>query len=1007
MAGQSTKTGSTFYTPEKVAAARRNIADFSWAQSLRDAAVNAADPLVAKGDEWLWSLVTTQKLPRGYAVNQALGSPITGLEIYKFGNYPWLADPLRKPWKLTDPSSGYVFPTNDFFAYYASGIDASGVFDPARADRSFLVNTLYPERGPTWGVDDGYGWIDAAGKKWTFVAYYNHWHVWTGAFNRATGSSAVQGSLGALRDAFLYTGDLRYAHAGLIMLDRVADVYPSLDTSVYTVAQGFLNSDGGYKRGKALGCIWECGLLRDFASMYDAFFPALADVDEANVVAFLSAKSAQYGLPSKGSIDAIKDNIETNLIRQVFPAIQNHQIAGNFGSHQSTLAYAAVVLDHPVDSKTMIDWIFKSGGRVTTPSLHITGGNMYATLVGDVDRDGFGNESAPGYNLGWIASISGAADALARYATYPTADLYQHPKYAKMFEGRAALTMVNRFQPSIGDSGTTGGPTIIGSAQQFTVDFERYGNPVFAQMAYLTNGNSVAGLYGSIFSTDIEGTRARIQAIVDGSGPLALSSANLTGYGLAALRAGAGASQRAAWAYYGRTSGHGHGDALNLGLYGFGMDLLPDLGYPEFADNNSRQREWNANTIAHNTVTVDARRQVAQWVGLPHGFAETSRVQVFDLSAPKAYSQASRYRRVTAAVSVDASTWYVVDVFRVRGGTDHHFSFHAAEGPVTASGLDLVAQPTGTYAGPDVFQPPDGVPPRPTASGFDWLSNVSRATPGGPFTLDWKITDTWNAHDPDLDVHVRLHYVGAADDVALADGVPPRNKPGNPPKLRYFLAHRRGVALSSQFVSVIEPYVASPLIASSAAVAVRSLDGSSVDPDSVSAVKVVLTNGRTDYIVSSLLTDSRLEVDGRFTFQGSFGVYSFSGARPVYAMGHDAVEVGAPGIRRGYAAVTGKVKSFTTELSSTNSVTLTLDSPLPDPLALTGAYVYITNDGERNAVYRISRVASVSGTTCVLDLGNTTPIRGYTDVNNFPLGYRYDLTAGSPARIPLTREWTP
>ncbi|MBM7789469.1 heparinase II/III domain-containing protein [Tenggerimyces flavus] len=1001
----STKTASTFYTAEKVAAARRNIADFDWAQQVRDDARAAADPYVAKGDEWLWNLVTTQKLPRSYAVNQALGSPITGRDIYQYGNYPWRADPLTAPWKIVDPSSDYVFPTNDFPAYYTSGIDDQGRFDPARADRTKLVNQLYPDRGPTWGVDDGYGWVDDAGKKWTFVAYYNHWHTWFGDVARDTAKAAVHLTLRALRDAYVYTGDLKYAHAGLVILDRVADVYPSMDTSAYRSSQGFLNSDGGSGRGRIVGCIWETGLARELVSVYDAFFPAVATTDQANVVPFLNGKASQYGQPPKADVEAIKQNIETNLIRQIFPAIERHQIAGNFGSHQATLAMAAVVLDSPTESNPWIDWIFKAGGRVTTPELHITGGNMHAQLVGDVDRDGFGNEAAPGYNLGWITAIQAAADALSGYDRYPTADLYEHPKYAKMFEGRAILTMVNRFQPSIGDSGSTGRPILTGLPQQFTADFERYGNPVYAQMAYLTNNNSLDGLYGSIFSTDVEGTLERMRQVVESDGPLALPTVNLSGYGLASLRQGTGDAMRAAWAYYGRTAGHGHGDALNLGLYGFRTDLMPDLGYPEFADNNARRFEWNANTIAHNSVTVDNKRQSNHWVGQPHAFANTPQVKLFDLSAPKVYPQTSRYRRVTATVTIDDANWYAVDVFRVTGGTHHHLSFHAAEGPVTTTGLDLAAQPTGTYAGPDILPPADNALPRPNASGFDWLSNVSRANPEGPFTADWKIKDTWNVHDPDLDLHLRLNVLSPIDDVALCDGIPPRNKPGNPPSLRYLIAHRQGLQLTSQFVSVIEPYVGQPTIRAVTEVPVVSAGGEDFSEHDTVAVKVELTNGRTDYVVSSLRTDVLFTVDGRFPFQGGFGVYSLRNSRPVYAMGHDAARVGEPGIRRGPAALTGKVHAFTRELSADNSVTLTLDSALNDPSTLIGHYLYVANDGERNAVYRIAGIGQISGNQCEFKVGNTTTIRGYVNPDDFDLGYRYDVAVGANARIPLTREW--
>lgn len=285
-----TKTTPTLYTPEKVAAARRNVTQFGWAQEARDAAITLADPLVAQGDEWLWHLVSGQGVPRSYAVNQELGSPITGQDIYRFGNYPWLATPLTDPWKLVDPSvpedsdQPRIYPTNDFGAFYASGLDEHGNFNRDRADQSLLVNELYPEMGPTWGVDDGFGWIDDNGDKWTFIAYYNHWLVWYSATTIYAEVPSIYNGLRALRDAYITTGDISYARAGLILLDRIADVYPSMDTEPYKRADGYFHSDGSSGKGKVVGCIWETGVAQTLCDAYDAFFPAIATSDDANEI---------------------------------------------------------------------------------------------------------------------------------------------------------------------------------------------------------------------------------------------------------------------------------------------------------------------------------------------------------------------------------------------------------------------------------------------------------------------------------------------------------------------------------------------------------------------------------------------------------------------------------------------------------------------------------------------------------------------------------------------------
>ena len=48
--------------------------------------------------------------------------------------------------------------------------------------------------------------------------------------------------------------------------------------------------------------------------------------------------------------------------------------------------------------------------------------------------------------------------------------------------------------------------------------------------------------------------------------------------------------------------GHRQNDNLTLGLFARGVDLLPDLGYPELWEY---RWQWDSNSLTHNTVTVD------------------------------------------------------------------------------------------------------------------------------------------------------------------------------------------------------------------------------------------------------------------------------------------------------------------------------------------------------------------------------------------------------------------
>ncbi|MGH3487346.1 MAG: hypothetical protein ACRDP8_05445 [Actinopolymorphaceae bacterium] len=324
-----------------------------------------------------------------------------------------------------------------------------------------------------------------------------------------------------------------------------------------------------------------------------------------------------------------------------------------------------------------------------------------------------------------------------------------------------------------------------------------------------------------------------------------------------------------------------------------------------------------------------------------------------------------------------------------------------------ATKFTVSTRSTGSYAGPDVEHPPADALPRPGASGFDWLVNTERDTaPAASFSLDWSVVDSYDVHESDPDVHLRLHALHEADDVALCDGIPPRNKPGNPASLKYLVSHRHGADLASQFVSVIEPYRSQPFIRSVTRVDVRPVSGS-LPPHEATAVKVELANGRVDYVVSATRPEVQLRIDGQFLFRGSFGVYTMRDGTPEYAFGHDTSTIGPLTGTAGPSALTGTLRDFTSDLSSQNQLTIELSEEGPRPDVLIGAYVYVDNDGQRNAVYPIRDATAIgdTNTTLVLDIGDLTTVRGFVDPDDFEQGYRHDIVRGAAIRIPLTREW--
>jgi hypothetical protein len=478
-------------------------------------------------------------------------------------------------------------------------------------------------------------------------------------------------------------------------------------------------------------------------------------------------------------------------------------------------------------------------------------------------------------------------------------------------------------------------------------------------------------------------------------------------------------TMRDAWIYYGRNTGHGHKDTLNLGMHAYGLDLLPELGYPEFADFTvPRRSEWENHTISHNTVLVDRAKQGNQVVGQPAHFDDTDRVKLIDVAAADSvYPQTDLYKRTTAMIKVDPLNSYTVDFFRVKGGNDHHFSFHSAEATVTTEGLNLTPQATGSYAGPDVAY---GVRPSGDSvagsgymgSGFHFLKNVAKdMVPVNQFSVDWNVKDTWdiygNGAKAPTDVHLRLTMLSDVSDVSLADGIPPTNKPGNPASLRYMIAHRTGTNLQSNFASVIEPYKGERYVDSIQAVSVKANGVVVTNELEVKAVKVQLKNGRTDYIVSSMNPGTSYLIDDKVMFQGLFGVYSEQDGRQVYGYVQEGSVIGrsdSPLITNATSNVTGTVTDFTKTLSMENTITVAANLNGVDLGELRGRTIYIQNDGTRNAAYTIQSVTDLGGGQIKLGIGDITTIRSYVDSTDFSKGFKYDLAVGALFSIPLSVE---
>jgi oligo-alginate lyase len=383
-------------------------------------------------------------------------------------------------------------------------------------------------------VDDGDGYVEGE-QRWRFIGAYLIYGQW---------KQAIVTGIRNLAAAYLVTGDPIYAHKAGVMLDRVADLYPTFDFG----KEGVM-----YEGPPSAGYVstWHdaCVEVYDLTLAYDMVFEAIAQ--DATLVSFLAEKAQRYRLPnSKSSFREIQQNIEDGILRDTLA--NRPKIESNYPSTDITIAAIQTVLGWP-DNRAEVTAILD---RVMERSTAVDGLS--------------GEKGIAGYSTIAPRTI---ADLLGRYERmepgFIEAALQRQPRLRELYRFHLDTWCFGEYYPCIGDSGAfaqkvpyypavafSRAPDVGPSGFTFLDRLAAAtGDNDFIRLLYTANDHQVDGLPYDLFAEDPGAFQQRVSrghCGRRGRDPAGKRQQDSVVSGNPAIRTGGGRSSRVARLRFGR-----------------------------------------------------------------------------------------------------------------------------------------------------------------------------------------------------------------------------------------------------------------------------------------------------------------------------------------------------------------------------------------------------------------------------------------------------------------------
>jgi hypothetical protein len=160
------------------------------------------------------------------------------------------------------------------------------------------------------------------------------------------------------------------------------------------------------------------------------------------------------------------------------------------------------------------------------------------------------------------------------------------------------------------------------------------------------------------------------------------NSTLLPAYGHVAMGAGSGSQAVQVNQNFPGDNNHMRSDVTAFVLWAFNNEMLGNIRYY----NGTPGRQFDEQILAHNAITIDRANMTPYPDADTYGNGDLTLYEpgnnglaMTEIDGQRAYSgKASRYQRLLLLNTADLARPYLVDVFRVTGGTTHDYVMHGA-----------------------------------------------------------------------------------------------------------------------------------------------------------------------------------------------------------------------------------------------------------------------------------------------------------------------------------------